>query len=389
MIDRVPCGGDLLDLAVVVIGDVQVAGAVHRDTVGIIQRRLCRGARGRCPGGADAGDDRQGALRGDLLDLIVERVGDVQVAGGWVHRHIAWIAQLRAARRAWGRCPGGAGAGDDRQGALGGDLLDPAVVVVGDVQVAGVWIRCHPVRLVQSRAGGGAGGRCPGGAGAGDDRQGALGGDLLDLVVERVGDVQISSAIDRHPGRIAQRRVGRAAGGRRAIAAGARGDRQGAPGGDLLDLAVVVVGDVQVAGGRIHRHVARVVQRRAGRGPRGWRPGGAGAGEDRQICVRRRRRRPRGERQTAEQPGHGHRAPRPPRTQPQPTRNPRDHQPALRSLKMPEPSSSARNCLIIEPQTPGCTRETAQQHPCGTIPMPPIALKLSVFVTALSRAVEI
>src|ERR1700733_11107927 len=77
--------GDLCDLAVVGVGDVEVVGAlVDRDAVGGVQLGRGRGLavalaarRGRGASGAgrvdDGGDD---AGRGDLADGVVEGVGD-------------------------------------------------------------------------------------------------------------------------------------------------------------------------------------------------------------------------------------------------------------------------------------------------------------------------
>src|SRR6201999_1997778 len=77
-----------------------------------------------------------------------------------------------------------------------GDLGDLAVVGVGDVQVAGALIDADPVRGVQLRRGRGdvvglaAGGRRAAGRGGGvdDGGDGAGGGDFADGVVEGVGD---------------------------------------------------------------------------------------------------------------------------------------------------------------------------------------------------------
>ena len=89
---------DLADAVVTGVGDVQVAGGIHGDAVGIIQL----GAGGRAAVAADSLDpvSRHGGdhpIR-DLADAAVTGVGDVQVAGG-IHGDAGGIVQLGAGGR--------------------------------------------------------------------------------------------------------------------------------------------------------------------------------------------------------------------------------------------------------------------------------------------------
>ncbi len=97
-------------------------------------------------------------------------------------------------------------------------------------------------------------------------RDGAPGGDLADAAVVVVGDVEVAGGIEGHANGYAQLRVGRgAAVTREAKAAAAGVGRDGPPGGDLADAIVGDVRDVEVAR-RIEGHANGVVELRSGRG---------------------------------------------------------------------------------------------------------------------------
>ena len=88
-----------------------------------------------CPRPRDSGD---GAVGIHLADAVVARIGNVEVAGV-VHRHAGGAPQLsrggRAAVSAVALCPRPRDSGDD---AVGGHLADAVVARIGNVEVAGV-----------------------------------------------------------------------------------------------------------------------------------------------------------------------------------------------------------------------------------------------------------
>src|SRR3990170_4922812 len=135
---------------------------------------------------------------------MVVGVGDVHVAGA-VHRHPTRVVQLGAGGgTAVTGEPASAGAGDGAD--KPGDRIDPAhpmVVVVGDEHVAAA-VHHHPVREVQLGAGGG---RTvtgePEGAVAGEGAdQPAARIDPAHPMVGGVGDEHVTGAVHRHPGRV-------------------------------------------------------------------------------------------------------------------------------------------------------------------------------------------
>src|SRR5207249_4168676 len=205
--------------------------------------------------------------------------GYVELRGG------GGAAVAREARRV--------GAGVGRDGAPGGDLADAAGTVVGDVEVAG-GIEGYANGYGELRGGRGAAvAREARAAGAGVGRDGAPGGDLADAAVVVVGDVEVAGGIEGHANGYAQLRVGRgAAVTREAKAAAAGVGRDGAAGRDLADAIVGDVRDVEVAR-RIEGHASGGVELRSGRGAAVAREVPAGVGRDGATGQGRRR----GERQ--------------------------------------------------------------------------------------------
>ena len=167
------CGRHLADLIAVVVGEVDVPGTVHRHPEDIRQR-----VTGGRPGGdgtaarAGAGHDREDSRRVDLEHVAVPVLTDEHVPDG-VHGHAGRSMEVRAGRRTGCRhsgCSAGE-AGDDRQGSRRGDLLDHVVGVVGDVDVSR-GVGGHAVGETQVGAGGRSGRRRAGGPVPGEDRQG-------------------------------------------------------------------------------------------------------------------------------------------------------------------------------------------------------------------------
>ncbi len=190
-----PGGGDLADLIIVAVGHVDVARTVHRHTVGSI--KSCRAAdaiAGTClPGGASQGGNY--ARRSDLADLRIVLIGNIEVARA-VHGHTRGIVEsCRAAGAIAGtRLPSGAGKGGDD--ARWSDLADLIIVGVGHVNVARA-IHRHTVGIMEScRAAGAIAGTClPRGASQGGNY--AKRSDLADLIIVAVGHVDVARAVHR------------------------------------------------------------------------------------------------------------------------------------------------------------------------------------------------
>src|SRR5262249_19902131 len=156
----------------------------------------------------DGGDDT--GCRRYLADALVGVVGDVQVAAA-VHHHPERVEQAgRCGRAAIAAVAVGAVAGNGGDDAGRQDDLADVAAVVADEQVACA-VQRHSVREVQlGRAGLAA---VPGeagdaGAGDGDDVAGRL-DDLADAVVALVGEEDVAAAVHRHPVRGVQRGGGR------------------------------------------------------------------------------------------------------------------------------------------------------------------------------------
>ena len=141
-----PGWGDLADGVVEGVGDEQVAGAVEGDALRVVELRAGGGAAvsgepaeaaAGLAGGVVAGHGGDDAGPGvDPADDVAGGVGDVQVAV-CVQRDAGGLVQPgEGGRAAVAGVAGGAVAGDGDGLALGGDLHDPVVVGVGDVQVA-------------------------------------------------------------------------------------------------------------------------------------------------------------------------------------------------------------------------------------------------------------
>src|SRR5664280_2347163 len=178
------------------VGDVQVSGRVHEQTVGDVQ--ACLGGRATVTAettAAVAGDGRDGAVRRHPLHPVVARVGDVQVAGR-VHEQTVWVVQACLGGRATVTAETTAAvAGDGRDGAVRRYPPHPVVELVGDVQVAG---RVHEQTVwgVEARLGGRATvtAETPGTA-AGDGRDRAVRRYPPHTVLARVGDVQVAGRV--------------------------------------------------------------------------------------------------------------------------------------------------------------------------------------------------
>ena len=257
-------GGDdpirhLADAGVTGVGDVQVAGGIHRDAVGI--KQLGAGRRTAIAEGCAASRHGRDHATRNLADAVIIRIGDVEVAGG-IHGDASGIVQLGAGGLAVTAiaCRSVSRHGGHRSVR---DFADAVVIRIGDVQVAG-GIHGDAFGIVQldgrgraltavacrsvSRHGG-------------DDR--SVGKNLADALVIRIGDVQVESRIHGD----ASGRVQLGAGGQSVVAAESfrpvsrhRGDRSIENHADAL---VRGVGDVQVAGG-IHGDALGILQLGAG-----------------------------------------------------------------------------------------------------------------------------
>ena len=144
-----PGGIHLADAVVVGIGDVEVACAVHRHAIGQVETRLsCRAAVLAEPTTTRNGGDRPDGI--DLADAAVVAIGDVEVARA-VHRHAIGIVETRLSCRA--AIPAEtvlprSRNGGDRPGGI--DPADAVVVAIGDVEVARGIYR-HVIGEVETR----------------------------------------------------------------------------------------------------------------------------------------------------------------------------------------------------------------------------------------------
>ncbi|CAB4364925.1 unannotated protein [freshwater metagenome] len=144
------------DHVVGAIGDVQIAGGGHGDPVRTVQFRDCRKAIiTAVPGGTGASDSRDQAGRViHPADHVVLFIGDVQIAGG-VHRHVGDPANVCDG------CHGAIravppGTGPRNSGHDSGRVIDPTdhvVAAIGDVHVAGT-IHGHAVEALELSEGG-------------------------------------------------------------------------------------------------------------------------------------------------------------------------------------------------------------------------------------------
>jgi hypothetical protein len=101
---------NLADGVVAGIRDIDIACAVNRDTISLIEPRLAVGPVGGAPASGQPGQSRHHALGVDLPDGIVVTVGDVHVTHP-VRSHPAGKIEMRASISAVGaadrqRCPG-------------------------------------------------------------------------------------------------------------------------------------------------------------------------------------------------------------------------------------------------------------------------------------------
>jgi hypothetical protein len=75
------------------VGDIEIAGLVHRESVRLVEKRgASRSTIARVTGHTSAGDGLDGTVRRNLEHLIVGCIGDVDVAGA-IHRDAFRLAQ--------------------------------------------------------------------------------------------------------------------------------------------------------------------------------------------------------------------------------------------------------------------------------------------------------
>ena len=88
---------DLADTVIISVGDVEVSGRIHRHPVGEVQRgagsRNTFAGEGSGPIAARKGGDNPGSIH--LADTVIRKVGNVEVAGR-IHRHPARVLQTGA-----------------------------------------------------------------------------------------------------------------------------------------------------------------------------------------------------------------------------------------------------------------------------------------------------
>src|SRR5262249_14270187 len=159
---------------------------------------------------------RDGAGRfDDLADAFVVGIADVDVAGG-VQRHPVGVADVgRRGLPAVAVVADGAGAGDGGDDAVGFDCANAVVVPVGDEYLV-LGVDGQGGGIVQLGGGGGAAVAAEAGsAGAGDGDDDAVGLDLADTLVVLVGEEDVAVAVEGHAPRLAQHRGG----GRAVVAA--------------------------------------------------------------------------------------------------------------------------------------------------------------------------
>ena len=275
-----PVGGHFANRIVGGIGDVEIAGGIHRYALRSIELRR----RGRSAVAAVAEQSvarhRADDVAGHLAQPQVQCVADEHVACG-IHRHPDGIVQ----RRRVGGGIAGAESNDVRahhrldpprldlevgprkrlRGGLVVDFTDAAVALLHDVQIAAL-IERHSHRRVQRgqlRAGAiaritlGARSRVGGAVVAHHvvNVPGRLGGcrgrhNLADVFVHGVRNPHVARGIHRHVRRRVQLRLDRGAVLAEIPGVAIAGDGLNQPvGGDLADQVVAGVGNVDIAGG--------------------------------------------------------------------------------------------------------------------------------------------
>src|SRR5208337_2797058 len=260
--DNLRCGIDAADAVVAVVSDKDVAGAVHGNTIGLIQA----GARG---GASVTAEARSAVARygGDVArrgvhaaDAVVPPVGDEEVAGA-VYGHAVDTIEAGvgggAAVAAKAVRPIARHGGD---GACRGiHAADAAVVSVGDEEVAGA-VHGHTRGVPQAGAGGGAAVAAEGLSSVPRHGADGPGGGVhaTDAAVVSVGDEEVAGSVRNDTGR----RDEQSARGRAAIpVASAPCHRANLAGSGIhtADTVVVSVADQKVAGA-VHGHTIGLIQ---------------------------------------------------------------------------------------------------------------------------------
>ena len=179
------------------LGDIEVAGGVERE----VARRHELGVGGRAAiaertFAARAGEGRDRAVRRYFAHAVVAEVRDVEVAGGVEREAVGLIEPRAQGRPAIAAQAGPPGAGDGGDPAVPGHLADAVVFGIGDVDVA-LGVDGDALGEAQLRVDGGAaiaehiaagyrlnpvsegsgGGRCQCQSRHGEAREGHFGGD--------------------------------------------------------------------------------------------------------------------------------------------------------------------------------------------------------------------
>ena len=253
-------GGHFADAVIAGVGDVEVAGVVAGEAARLIKLRGRAGAVGRTEAAAGEG----GHLAVDhAAQAAAEAFEDHEFGAGRIHPDARGIIQARAQRLAVATGEARvARAGDGGDGAVGRDLADALILIIGDINIARS-VERHAAREVELRAGGGAIGEA-GGAVARDGAHDVVGADDADAVVARIRDVDPAAGVDGEAiGAAEARRGACAVDVGRAVVAGEA--RDGVIGVELVDAAVAgeihaVVGAdgeaARVVGGELGAHRA-------------------------------------------------------------------------------------------------------------------------------------
>ena len=301
-------GGNQADRVVAGVGDVNVARRIDGEAGRTVKARIFSGAVGAAVEAHGAGECADGAGWSDDADRVVAGVGDVEVVGA-IDRDTLGIAKERNGAGAIGAAGFARDTGECRDDAGRSYFANGVVRAIDDKDVAGA-VEGDAVRLVETGGAAGAVGAAvvPRAAGEGGDDAG--GGDFADRVVFRIGDKNISAGVGGDAGRadlgkdwraekavrgdrhaeIKRRGAARAVGAPGVGKAGDRVDGFARDGGDdagerdFADRAVHGVGDVKIAVG-VDEDAAGAVEARRGAGGVGaaasvGRAGDRGAGQN-------------------------------------------------------------------------------------------------------------
>ncbi len=193
-------GSDLADRAIAGVRHVHVGRVVHRHRRGLVETGIVAyrvgaagvarlpGQRGHQPGG------------GDLADSVVPPVGDIDVAGR-VHRHAGWMTEPRRAVGSVGAARVAGLPGQRGHCSGGGDFPDDVIPLVGHIHVSGA-VHRRARRSVKARR------AAVSVRAVGDARQSRQGRhrsvrpNLANRAVARVRHVQVAGAVHGHAGRM-------------------------------------------------------------------------------------------------------------------------------------------------------------------------------------------